>query len=401
MTDEPKDKAGDAPVRDAQAQPAATKPVEAADAKATAAADAAQAAKAKAEDKAAKDAALAALLAEDEPKPAAKAEPKGEAKSPLDKALPLPAKKPDAPKDATKDAKKAEPAKGSGTASKEAPKELDPEDDPNRLPTAPPWWRTLRADPPTHISAALGIGLIVLIFGVWWLVTRGAPTERIISPSKLPSPGEVFSSFGRLMDRNLVDGILATLERVFKGVGLAALIGISVGVVAASHRGVGATMAPLVIFLRSVPMGALIPLTLMLFSDGEKQKWMFIFIAIVPFVFSDTVKAISIVPERYVETAQTLGASRFQIIRKVLLPLALPDILTSLRFQLGLALGYIMLVEIINAPRGIGALFLGSERQGLFEHTYLLLFVVALIAFTLDLVLRTLQRGVFAWRKDL
>jgi len=83
-------------------------------------------------------------------------------------------------------------------------------------------------------------------------------------------------------------------------------------------------------------MGALIPLTLLLFSDGEKQKWMFIFLAIVPFVFSDTVKAISIVPERYVETAQTLGASRFQIVRKVLVPLALPDIITSLRFMLGL-----------------------------------------------------------------
>ena len=362
---------GKEPARDAQAQPAATKAVEAASSVETR-----DDAAATADAKAAKDAALEAA-----DMPVAKVE----AKSPLDKALPLPAKKPEAV------AKKPEPKAD----------KPDPENDPNRLPTAPPWWKTLRADPPAHISALLGLGLIALIFVVWWFVTRGAATERIISPSKLPSPGEVFSSFGRLMDRNLVDGILATLERVFKGVGLAALIGISVGVLAASHRGVGATMAPLVIFLRSVPMGALIPLTLMLFSDGEKQKWMFIFLAIVPFVFSDTVKAISIVPERYVETAQTLGASRFQIIRKVLLPLALPDILTSLRFQLGLALGYIMLVEIINAPRGIGALFLGSERQGLFEHTYLLLFVVALIAFTLDLILRTLQRGMFAWRKDL
>ena len=118
-------------------------------------------------------------------------------------------------------------------------------------------------------------------------------------------------------------------------------------------------------------------------------------------MFSDTVKAISIVPERYVETAQTLGASRWQIIRKVLVPLALPDIITSLRFQLGLALGYIMLVEVINTPHGIGTLLMGSERQGLYEHIYLLLFVIAMIAFTLDLVLRTLQRGTFAWRKDL
>jgi ABC-type nitrate/sulfonate/bicarbonate transport system permease component len=302
--------------------------------------------------------------------------------SPLDKALPLPAKAAAASKPA-----KAAPPKAS----------LDP----HRLPEPPPWWKTLRADPPAHIRTLLGFGLIALILVLWWVVTRGAPTDRIISPSKLPSPGEVFGSFGKLMDRDLVEGILSTLERVFKGVGLAAIIGILVGVAAASNRGIGSALAPLVIFLRSVPMGALIPLTLLLFSDGEKQKWMFIFLAIVPFVFSDTVKAISIVPERYVETAQTLGASRFQIIRKVLVPLALPDIITSLRFQLGLALGYIMLVEVINTPHGIGTLLMGSERQGLYEHIYLLLFVIALIAFTLDIVLRTLQRGVFAWRKDL
>jgi len=385
--DEPPQPPADAPddakasVRAAPAQPAAPKAGEAAST-ATAAADDA---KGTAADKAAKDAALAALEADD-----AKPATKPEATSLLDKALPLPAKKAE-----------PAPAKKAEVAPPKKAEPPDPEHDPNRLPEAPPWWKTLRADPPTHISALLGIALIVVILGLWWVVTRGGPTDRIISPSKLPSPGEVFGSFGRLMDRELITSILDTLERVFKGVGLAALIGIGVGVLAASNRGVGSALAPLVIFLRSVPMGALIPLTLLLFSDGEKQKWMFIFLAIVPFVFSDTVKAISIVPERYVETAQTLGASRFQIIRKVLVPLALPDIITSLRFQLGLALGYIMLVEVINTPHGIGTLLMGSERQGLYEHIYLLLFVIAMIAFTLDLVLRTLQRGVFAWRKDL
>ena len=69
-------------------------------------------------------------------------------------------------------------------------------------------------------------------------------------------------------------------------------------------------------------------------------------------MFSDTVEGdLRDVPQRYVETAQTLGASRGQIICKVLFPLALPDILTSLRFLFGLALGYIMLVEVINPDR--------------------------------------------------
>jgi sulfonate transport system permease protein len=118
-------------------------------------------------------------------------------------------------------------------------------------------------------------------------------------------------------------------------------------------------------------------------------------------VFSDTVKAVSIVPDRYIETAQTLGASRFQIIRKVLVPLALPDIITTLRFQFGLALGYIMLAEEINTEHGLGKLINSSQRQGIYDHVYMTLFVIAALAFLIDYMLRTIQRGVFSWRKDL
>jgi NitT/TauT family transport system permease protein len=127
---------------------------------------------------------------------------------------------------------------------------------------------------------------------------------------------------------------------------------------------------------------------------------MFLFFGLVAFVFSDSVKAVSLVPERYVETAQTLGASNFQIFYKVLVPLALPDIITSIRFQVGLALGYVMIAELAT-PTGLGALLNVTQREGPYEHIYLLLFVIAVVAFCIDLVLRTLQRGAFAWRRDL
>ncbi len=306
------------------------------------------------------------------------------------RAVPAPAKPAAAP------AKPAPPTVGD-----KPPAKKQPEEDPYKIPEAPPWWRTLRADPPPLTRTVLGVGLIVFLLLLWWVLTLGDPVNRFVSPSKLPSPGEVFGSFGRLMDRNLIESIVDTLERVVIGVGLAALVGVTMGVIAGAHRGIGATVMPLVIFLRSVPMGALTPLTLMLFGDGEKQKSLFLFLAIVPFVFSDALKAISIVPERYVETAQTLGASRMQIMRKVLVPLALPDIVTSLRFQFGLGLGYITLAEQIDTERGLGALITGSEKRGLFEHIYLLLFVIAFLAFTIDLILRTVQRGSFPWRKDL
>lgn len=266
------------------------------------------------------------------------------------------------------------------------------------IPAAPPWWKTLRADPPFTIRLAFGAGCIVAILLLWWFVTRGSATEAIISPVKMPGPGAVWSD-SQLP--NLLDAIIDTLIRVFLGVLIAAIIGVSLGVIAGANRAVAAALAPLVIFLRSIPMGALLPLMLILFSTGEKQKVMFIFFAIVPFVFSDTVKAVSIVPERYVETAQTLGASNRQILAKVLVPLALPDIITSIRFQVGLALGYIMLAEAVDTPNGLGMMIATSQREYRTENVYMLLFVIAILAFALDLVLRTVQRGVFTWRKDL
>jgi NitT/TauT family transport system permease protein len=271
---------------------------------------------------------------------------------------------------------------------------------PNEVPPPPPWWRTLRANPSLHIRVAIGGALIAVILAIWWLVTLGDPTTALISPSKLPSPGAVFGSLPTLKD-HLFDGVSATLVRVLLGVVLAAVVGIGLGVFAGTHRAVGAAVAPVVIFLRSIPMGALLPIMLMLFGTGEQQKVMFIFFALVPFVFSDSVKAISIVPERYVETAQTLGASNRQIVFKVLVPLALPDIITSLRFQFGLALGYVTIAEVIAATTGLGAMLSNNEHRGNIEQNYALLFVIAVLAFAIDVVIRYFQRGIFQWRHDL
>jgi NitT/TauT family transport system permease protein len=270
------------------------------------------------------------------------------------------------------------------------------------IPKPPRWLTTLRAEPPAVLGKLLGLACILVVLLIWYLFTHGSDAaSRPISPSKLPSPGDVFDSYGKLSDRGLVDGIIATMVRVLKGFGLAALVGVSVGVFAASFRAAAAFLNPLVLFGRSLPLAALIPITILWFGIGEKQKEMFIFIASVPFIFSDTVKAISLVPERYVETAQTLGASRWQIIYKVLFPLALPDIITGLRFLFGLALGYIMLAEAINSRAGLGFMINTGERLGLIEQNYLLLIIIGILAYLVDWVLRFMQRYFFFYRKDL
>src|SRR5438128_7750629 len=190
---------------------------------------------------------------------------------------------------------------------------------------------SLRLPPSPMTRRAVGAGAIGAIVLLWWLATTGIGAEnRLVSPVILPSPAEVVRSFPSLWrDRALLESIAATLKRVLIGFGLAAVIGVPLGIAAGSWRVVEAAGAPLALFGRNLPVAALIPLTILWFGIDETQKVMFIFIACVPFVYSDAAGAIASVPDRYVETAQTLGASSFQIVRKVLVALAIPDIYNS------------------------------------------------------------------------
>jgi ABC-type nitrate/sulfonate/bicarbonate transport system permease component len=259
---------------------------------------------------------------------------------------------------------------------------------------------TLRLSPPPLTGRLLGAGAMGAIVVLWWLATTGLGSEdRFISPVILPSPAEVTKSFPTLLhERALMQSIAATLKRVLIGFGLAATVGVPLGIVAGAWRVVEAAGAPLALFGRNLPVAALIPLTILWFGIDESQKVMFIFIACVPFVYSDAVAAVVNVPDRYVETAQTLGASPFQIVRKVLVALALPDIYNSLRHLFGLAFGYIMLAELINAQHGLGYLLMTSQRRGLSEHIILILLIIGTLAYGIDRLLFWFQRGLFPHR---
>ncbi len=264
-----------------------------------------------------------------------------------------------------------------------------------------PFRRLALREPPLpwarKLLGVLAVGVVVLL---WWLATRGAmPETRMISPVLLPSPGEVVTSFPTLIaERALLASITATLQRVLLGFGLAVMVGVPLGIVAGAWRRWDAASAPIALFGRNIPIAALIPMTILWFGIDESQKVMFIFIATIPFVFSDSVVAIVGVHDRYVETAQTLGASPWQVVRKVLVALALPDIFNSLRNLFGLAFGYIMLAELINAEHGLGYLLSTSQRRGLTEHIILILVVIGALAWGIDRMLYWFQRGLFPYR---
>lgn len=319
--------------------------------------------------------------------------------------------------------------------------------------------RTIRDAPSYREGLVFGAGCVGFILFVWWLLTLGNIDSRLVGPLTLPSPWETFSSFPELWSRGLSRSIVISLVRVLGGFILSAAIGVPLGVVAGSYLRVNAFFKPPVIFGRSIPIAALIPITMIWFGIGEFNKVMFIFLATVGFVIFDTVNIVNAVPDRFIDTAYTLGAHgsrkkgvriacfagliyglcmmlgwysmredaagtftmelesakawmRFaggfvvgfalwfplvahQVTRKVIFPLALPDIVNSLRLIFGLAFGYIMLAEVINAESGIGALIINSQRRGFMEHVYLCLFIITLVAWAIDRSIMLLQRQLF------
>jgi NitT/TauT family transport system permease protein len=287
-----------------------------------------------------------------------------------------------------------------------------PDQAPAPLPPSPladPWprrlWRnllTLRTDLSLVGGLALSGLCMALCLGLWWYVTLGEPEERILPPYKLPSPAETFASFPSLwFDHELTRNTFATLRRVVLGFGLAIVVGLPIGVLCGCFAAVNAFFLPLTIFGRNIPIAALVFLMVNLFGIGEEYKIMFIFFASVAFIISDTAQGIHDVGTPYIDTAYTLGASRWQVIFKVLVPLALPNLFNSFRLLFGLAFGYIMLAEAIkigDSAGGLGDIINTAQRRGPREHILLVLLLIPLVALAVDRLLFWIQQELFPYR---
>jgi NitT/TauT family transport system permease protein len=250
------------------------------------------------------------------------------------------------------------------------------------------------------LLAAVSVGIV---FTIWWFVTRQDVREdRIIGYNTLPSISETFDEFKSLwFERALTRNAITTIRRVAFGFGLACLVGIPLGVLAGCFTRVAALLSPLIIFGRNIPIAALIPLTFFFFGIAESQKIMFIFMASVAFIIADSSQAIRDVGQRYIDTARTLGASTWQIMMKVLVPLAMPSVFNSLRVLFGIAFGYIMLAEVVklaDEEGGLGFLIRTSQRQGPREHIYLIILIIPAVAFAIDRFLFWVQRELFPHR---
>lgn len=250
----------------------------------------------------------------------------------------------------------------------------------------------------------LGLSLLSLtaLLALWWLVAR----LGLISPLFLPPPEQVLHQFITIagpqgfMDATLWQHLAASLQRILIALTAAALCGVTVGIAMGLSTTVRGMLDPLIELYRPVPPLAYLPLMVIWFGIGETSKVLLIYLAIFAPVAMATLAGVQSAQQVRLRAARALGATRWQVLWHVILPGALPEILTGLR--IGLAVGWSTLVaaELIAATRGVGFMV---QSAGEFLATDVVLagiLVIALIAFILELGLRALQRRLTPWHGE-
>jgi taurine transport system permease protein len=199
------------------------------------------------------------------------------------------------------------------------------------------------------------------------------------------------------MDSTLWQHLAASLSRIGLGLGFAVLTAVPVGIAIGANRIARGIFDPLIEFYRPIPPLAYLPLIVIWCGIGELSKVLLIYLAIFAPIAIATATGVRTVDPAKLRAAQSLGATRAQLIRHVILPSALPDILTGVRIGLGVGWSTLVAAELIAATSGLGFMVQSAAQFLVTDVVVLGILVIALIAFALEMGLRALQRKLVPW----
>ncbi len=261
---------------------------------------------------------------------------------------------------------------------------------------------TLKWRWPLSRQLTLSVATLAVLLAVWWAVAA----LQLINPLFLPPPDQVLQKLITIagpqgfMDATLWQHLAASLTRIVIALLAAVLIGVPVGIAMGLNSTVRGILDPLIELYRPVPPLAYLPLMVIWFGIGETSKILLIYLAIFAPVAMSALAGVKSAQQVRIRAARSLGASRAQVLWLVILPGALPEILTGLRIGLGVGWSTLVAAELIAATRGLGFMV---QSAGEFLATDVVLAgiaVIAIIAFLLELGLRALQRRLTPWHGE-
>jgi taurine transport system permease protein len=251
-----------------------------------------------------------------------------------------------------------------------------------------------RLDKTLIISAITIVALITL-----WAI---ASSLKLVSPVFLPSPLMVLNAFltvatSGFVDSTLVQHTLASLGRIFGALAAAIVIGVPAGIAIASSRVGKGILDPIVEFLRPLPPLAYLPLIIIWLGIGEASKITVIALAMLPPIIISTASGVRSASKDHVNAARSFGATRWQVLAHVILPGAVPSILSGTRIALGAGWSTLVAAELIAASRGLGFMIQSAAQFLVTDIVIAGIFVIAIIAFLFELVARLAERILVPW----
>ncbi len=252
---------------------------------------------------------------------------------------------------------------------------------------APGVWRArfetaLRA----AVGPVAGFALFLLVWQVIAMLVPEIPTPSVTWAAATELFAHPFYNNGP-NDMGIGWNVLASLERVAKGFGLAALLGIPAGFAIGRYTTLNAMMSPIIALLRPVSPLAWLPLGLLLFKAADPAAVWAIFICSIWPMIINTADGVARVPQDYLNVARVLKLSEWKVFTKVLLPSVLPYMLTGVRLSIGTAWLVIVAAEMLTGGTGIGFWLWDEWNNLVVEHIIIAIFIIGIVGLTLEFLL--------------
>lgn len=217
----------------------------------------------------------------------------------------------------------------------------------------------------------------------------------------LPAPTLVLQTLWEIiLSGVLFEHTCASMQRAVVGYSMAAVIGVLLGLLIAWSQLLEDIFDPLIELLRPLSTFALIPIFFLWFGIGETSKIMIIFKSCFFPIALNTIAGIKGVDSKLVDAARSLGADRYQIWVHVLIPAALPTIMTGLRISTALSMMSLVGVEMLSSESGLGFMVIDAQRTFDTELVFAGIMVLSIIGFSLDRIARLVERKMLGWHVE-
>jgi NitT/TauT family transport system permease protein len=214
----------------------------------------------------------------------------------------------------------------------------------------------------------------------------------------LPTPTAVLQAGLKMFAENdLLFDILVSSGRVLAGFLFAALIGVPMGIAMGTFYSMENLFAPIVGTVRYMPVTAFVPLIIIWLGLGEASKILIIMLGVVLYNAIMIADAVKFIPNDMINVAYTLGGNRRDVLFKVIIPAAFPNVLDTLRVNISGAWNFLVIAELIAAQNGLGAKIIQAQRFLQTDKVLFCIIVIGLIGLAIDYGLKYLSQTLTPW----